>query len=325
MKTSNIKGLLSKYGIIVVLFIMIVVLSIFKPQFLSSNNLLNVLTQCSIFGIMALGVTPVIIARGIDLSLGSLVAFSGLVLGSLAQTVDATGKMYAHLPQLPVFVPIIVGILVAMLCCGFSGFLVAKTGIPAFIATLGMTTIVRGAGLIYSSGKPLTGFTPSLLKLGGSVGVIPVPVIIYAVMIVITFVLLNYTRFGTNAYAIGGNVNAAEVSGVNIKMGIISVFAFCGFMCGVAAVVFAGRVQSVHPGAATGYELTAIAATTIGGTSQSGGIGTVWGAVVGALVLGVLRNGMTLLGIDAYWQQIVEGSIIIGAVVIDMRKTAVKK
>lgn len=325
MKGLNLKQMLSKYGIIAVLFMMVIIISILKPQFLSQSNLLNVLVQCSIFGIMALGVTPVIIAKGIDLSLGSLVAFSGLVLASLAQIATAGDKMYSGLPQLPIIIPIAACLLVGMLCCGFSGFLVARTKIPAFIATLGMTTIVRGAGLIYSGGKPLTNFSPALLKLGGNIGVIPVPVIIYGVMIIITWVLLNYTRFGTNAYAIGGNINAAEVSGVNINKAIISVFAFCGILCGVAAVVFAGRVQSVHPGAATGYELTAIAATTIGGTSQSGGIGTVWGAVAGALVLGVLRNGMTLLGIDAYWQQIVEGTIIIGAVIIDMRKNTIKK
>lgn len=325
MKQANIKKILSTYGIVFVLLIMVMLISIIRQEFLSRSNLLNVLTQSCIFGIMALGVTPVIIAKGIDLSLGSIVAFSGLVLASLSQLGIASDKMFSGIPELPIFIPIIVCLLVGMLCCGFSGFLVAKTGIPAFIATLGMTTIVRGACLIYSGGKPLTNFQPALIKLGGTIGGIPVPVIIYIVCIVVTFILLNHTRFGTDAYAIGGNIHAAEVSGINISKSIIRVFAFCGIMCGVAAVVFAGRVQSVHPGAAKGYELTAIAATTIGGTSQSGGIGTIWGAVAGALVLGVLRNGMTLLGLDAYWQQIVEGAIIIGAVIIDMRKNAVKR
>lgn len=205
------------------------------------------------------------------------------------------------------------------------GLLIAKTHIPAFIATLGMTTILRGACLIYSKAKPLTYFQPALLQLGGTWRGISVPVIIYAICIVGTSILLNYTRFGTDAYAIGGNISAAEVSGVNIDAAIIKVFAFCGLMCAVAAIVFAGRVQSVHPGAAQGYELTAIAATTIGGTSHSGGIGTVWGAVIGTLVLGVLRNGMMLLEIDAYWQQIAEGTIIVVAVIIDMRKNMVRR
>lgn len=324
-KSIKTRQILSKYGIVFVLFILIIVISIIKPQFLSRNNLLNVLTQSSIYGIMALGVTPVIIARGIDLSLGSIVAFSGLVLASLSQVADASGKVYMALPQLPFIIPIVACLVVGTLCCGFSGFLVAKTHIPAFIATLGMTTILRGLCLIYSRGKPITDFQPAILKLGGTIGVIPAPVIIYIVCMIITYILLNHTRFGTDAYAIGGNICAAEVSGVDIDKAIIRVFAFCGAMCAVASIVFAGRVQSVHPGAATGYELTAIAATTIGGTSQSGGIGTVWGAVVGTLVLSVLRNGMTLMRIDAYWQQIVEGGIIILAVVIDMRKNAVRR
>lgn len=143
-------------------------------------------------------------------------------------------------------------------------------------------------------------------------------------MALITWILLNHTRFGKNVYAIGGNVHAAEVSGVNIKKNLVRIYAYAGIMYGVAALVFAGRVGSVHPGAATGYELTAIAATTIGGTSHAGGIGTVGGAIIGALILGVLRNGLTLLGVHAYWQQVVEGVIIIVAVVLDMRKNRKK-
>lgn len=238
-KQLNFKQILSKYGIVFVLVIMVVLTSIIKPQFLSSSNILNVLTQSSIFGIMALGVTPLIIAMGIDLSLGSIVALSGLVLASLSQISTASDKMYASLPQLPIIIPIIACLLVGMICCGFSGFLVAKTGIPAFIATLGMTTIVRGACLIYSGGKPLTNFQPVLLKLGGTVGGFPVPVIIYTICIIITYVLLNHTRFGTDAYAVGGNINAAEVSGINISKAIISVFCLlrnyvwccCGCIC----------------------------------------------------------------------------------------------
>jgi inositol transport system permease protein len=149
-----------------------------------------------------------------------------------------------------------------------------------------------------------------------------VPVIIYFLMIVASAILLNRTRFGKNVYAIGGNIVAAEVSGVNVSRNLILIYTLSGFLAGLAAVVFAARVGSVHPGAASGYELTAIAATTIGGTSHSGGIGTIWGAFVGALVLSVMRNGMTLLGVDAYWQQVAEGLIIVVAVIIDMRKNA---
>lgn len=318
-------ALLQKYGIILVLLVMIIGISILQPKFLSSTNLFNVLTQSSIFGIMALGMTLVITSKGIDLSVGSVLAFTGVIAASLGQVGTATTLFYPNLSDLPVIVPIAAAILVGALIGAVNGGLIAFTGIPAFIATLGMMTIARGATLLYTGGKPVSQLTPGMMFIGSKIGSVPVPVIVYAIMIAITWILLGYTSFGKNIYAIGGNIKAAEISGVNVKKNLVFIYGFMGICSAVAALVFAGRVGSVHPGAATGYELTAIAATTIGGTSHYGGIGTVWGAVVGALVLGVLRNGMTLLGIHAYWQQIVEGCIIIVAVVIDMRKNARKK
>jgi inositol transport system permease protein len=322
---ATAKALLGKYGIILVLLFLIIVISIAQPKFLSPTNLFNVMTQSSIFGIMALGMTLVITSKGIDLSVGSVLAFSGVVAASLAQLSTATTPYYADLPQLPFIVPIIAALAIGSLLGAVNGGLIAFTGIPAFIATLGMMTIARGAALIYTGGKPVSQFVPGIMKIGGKIGDFPVPVIVYIIMIAITWVLLGYTSFGKNIYAIGGNIKAAEISGVNVKKNLVLIYGFAGLCSAVAALVFAGRVGSVHPGAATGYELTAIAATTIGGTSHYGGIGTIWGAVIGALVLGVLRNGLTLLGIDAYWQQIIEGCIIIVAVIFDMRKNAKKK
>lgn len=318
-------ALLQKYGIILVLIVMIIGISILQPKFLSSTNLFNVITQSSIFGIMALGMTLVITSKGIDLSVGSVLAFTGVIAASLGQVSTATTIIYPGLTDLPVIVPVAAAILVGALIGAVNGGLIAFTGIPAFIATLGMMTIARGATLLYTGGKPVSQLIPDMMFIGSKVGPVPVPVIVYGIMIAITWVLLGYTSFGKNIYAIGGNIKAAEISGVNVKKNLVMIYGFMGICSAVAALVFAGRVGSVHPGAATGYELTAIAATTIGGTSHYGGIGTVWGAVVGALVLGVLRNGMTLLGIHAYWQQIVEGCIIIVAVIIDMRKNARKK
>ncbi|OHE66664.1 MAG: sugar ABC transporter permease [Treponema sp. GWB1_62_6] len=312
-----------KYGIVIVLILMILGLSIAEPAFLSSVNIFNVLTQSSIFGIMALGMTFVIISKGIDLSVGSILAFAGVVAASLGQLSSATGKYFPNLAEMPVIVPIAAALGIGALMGAVSGLLIARTRIPAFIATLGMMTVARGLALIYSSGKPVSTLIPSLTALGGKVfNVLPVPVIIYFLMIIISSILLNKTRFGKNIYAIGGNITAAEVSGVNVSKNLVWIYTYCGLLAGLAAIVFAGRVGSVHPGAASGYELTAIAATTIGGTSHSGGIGTVWGAFVGALVLAVMRNGLTLLGVDAYWQQVVEGLIIVVAVIIDMRKNA---
>jgi len=316
---------LKKYGIVFALILLIAGISIAEPKFLNPTNIFNVLTQISIYGIMALGMTLVIIAKGIDLSVGSILAFAGIVAASLGQVATATTKFFPNLGELPVIVPILAALAIGALIGGINGGLIAYTGIPAFIATLGMMTMARGATLMYTTGKPITQFTPDFLFLGGKIGIVPVPVIIYILMALITWVLLNHTSFGKNIYAIGGNTKAAEISGVDVKKNLLLLYAFCGLMSAVAAIVFAGRVGSVHPGAAVGYELTAIAASVIGGTSFDGGLGTVGGAVIGALVLGVLRNGLTLLGVQAYWQQILEGMIIIVAVIIDMRKKAKKK
>ena len=325
LKNSGSKEILQKYGIVFVLILMIIGISILEPAFLSSSNIFNVLTQSAIFGIMALGLTFVIISKGIDLSVGSILAFAGVVMASLAQTAEATGKYFPELGVLPVIIPILVALIVGALSGAVTGTLIAKTHIPAFIASLGMMTVARGFALIYSDGKPISTLSPSLTRLGGKIfGFLPIPVIIYFIMIAISMVLLNKTRFGKSVYAVGGNIKAAEVSGVNVSKTLIMIYSYCGLLAGLAGVVFAGRVGSVHPGAATGYELTAIAATTIGGTSHSGGIGTIWGAFVGAMVLAVLRNGLTLLGVDAYWQQVTEGVIIVVAVIIDMRKNAKK-
>ncbi len=318
--------IVKKYAIIFVLLLMVIVISILQPAFLSRINIFNVLTQASIYGIMALGMTFVIVAKGIDLSVGSVLALAGVIAASFAQTADANGKYFPGLAEMPLIVPILVALIVATTCGCINGFLIAKTKIPAFIATLGMTTVARGFALIYTEGKPVSTLIPEVSAIGGRIfDVIPVPVIIYFVFIAISWILLSSTRFGKSVYAIGGNIQAAEVSGVNVSKNLIMIYGYCGLLAGVAAIVFAGRVGSVHPGAATGYELTAIASTTIGGTSHSGGIGTIWGAFVGALILAVLRNGLTLMGVDAYWQQVVEGVIIVGAVVIDMRKNAQAK
>ncbi len=319
------QGILSKYGMVFVLVIMFIILCLVNQNFRTLNNFINILTQTSIFGIMALGMTLVIISKGIDLSVGSVLALAAVVAASLGQTSAATSKLFPNLPQMPLIVPLFVALLIGGLCGAIDGWLVAFTGIPAFIATLGMTNIARGAALLYTGGKPVSTLLPGFKYIGSArILGIPMPVIIFILMIILTAILLNHTRFGKYIYAIGGNMDAAVVSGVNVKKILIWVYAYCGILTGVAAIIFAGRTQSAHPGAASGYELTAIAATTIGGTSQSGGIGTVWGAVVGALILAVMRNGMTILGVQAYWQQIVEGLVIVVSVIIDMRKNARK-
>ncbi len=322
---NHLRDVLTKYGIVFVLIVMIVLMSIVKPSFRTMNNVLNILTQCSVYGILALGMTVVIISKGIDLSVGSILALCAVVAASLGQSSSTATKFFPNWPELPIIVPILAALLIGGICGAINGGLIAFTGIPAFIATLGMMTICRGFAYIYTSGKPVSTLVPSFKFIGqGRLLGIPMPVVIYLVMIVITKILLSNTRFGKRTFAVGGNINAAEVSGVNVKKILLWVYTYMGLCAGVAAIVSTGRMVSAQPGLASGYELTAIASTTIGGTSQSGGIGTVWGAVVGALVLSVMRNGMTILGIHSYWQQIVEGMVIIIAVILDMRKNARK-
>lgn len=322
---KDVMDIFKKYGIIFVLIFMVAGISILRPNFMTPTNLFNVLTQSCIFGIMALGMTLVIVSRGIDISVGSILAFAGVVAVSVGQAATAGSKFYPNLGEVPIIIPILIALAIGGLLGAVNGGLIAYTGIPAFIATLGMMTIARGFALLYTSGKPISTLTPSFTALGGKLGFVPIPVLIYLFVIIITWILLNNTSFGKSVYAIGANIKAAEVSGVHVKRNLTLIYAYCGMLAGVAAIVFASRAGSVHPGAASGYELTAIAATTIGGTSHAGGIGTIWGAVVGALILSVLRNSLTLLSVNPYWQQIIEGAIIIVAVIVDMRKNAKKK
>lgn len=325
-RNKLVKEIIGKYGIFVVFVLMVVAMSLASPVFLTAKNLMNVVRQVSVIGLISLGVTLVIISKGIDLSSGSVLAVAAVVAASLGQHPDWTQKMFPNLPALPIFVPIAAALLIGLACGAINGTLIAKTGIPPFIATLGMMVSARGLALLYTDGRPVSSLTDSFQFLGqGYLGGIPVPTIIYIAMVFVTYVLLNHTRFGKNIYAIGGNVHAAEVSGVNVKRNLIKIYAYAGMLAGIAGLVLAGRVNTGQPGMGVSYELDAIAATTIGGTSHSGGIGTIGGAFIGAMILGVLNNGLNLLGVSAYWQQIIKGVIIVTAVVVDMRKNNKKK
>ena len=327
MNKEKTKKIISKYGIYFVLLIMIIIMSFLSPVFLTSKNLFNVIRQISVIGLVSLGVTLVIISKGIDLSSGSIIAVAAVVGASLGQTAEWSQRMYPNLPQLPVIIPIIAALLVGVLLGAVNGTLIAKTGIPAFIATLGVMVSARGIAQLYSDGRPVSSLTDSYQFMGQGYlfGYIPIPVVIYLGMAGITWVMLNHTRFGKNIYAIGGNVHAAEVSGINVERNLIKIYAYAGLLAGLAGLVLSARVNTGQPGMGLSYELDAIAATTIGGTSHAGGIGTIGGAIVGALILGVLNNGLNLLGVNPYWQQVLKGVIIVSAVVIDMRRNKGKK
>jgi ribose transport system permease protein len=295
-----------EFGTLFGLIVLCIVLWILTPRFLTVPNLLNVAQQTSINAIIAVGMTFVIISAGIDLSVGSIVAFSGMVLASVLHA------------GLPVPIALLIGLAVAIVCGLANGLLVTLGGIPPFIATLGMMSVLRGAALLYTKGRPITGFSESFRFLSKDIFHIPFPIIIMAVVYIIAHFVLTRTKLGRYTYAIGGNEEAAVLSGVNVKFYKTMVFVVCGMMCGIAAIILTARLNSAQPIAGFMYELDAIAATVIGGTSLMGGEGKIRGTLIGALIMGVLRNGLIILGVSSYVQQTVIGSVIIIAVLFDV-------
>jgi inositol transport system permease protein len=311
----------SKYGIFLIFAVMILVASMLSPAFVSSTNLINVVRQMSIVGLIALGVTGIIVSAGIDLSSGSVVGLTAVVAASMAQMPDYAAAFYPGL-HLPLIVPIVAACVVGALVGLINGSLVAKARIPPFIATLGTFTAIRGAANLYTGGRPISNLTDDYNFIGqGDVFGAPVPIIILVVMAIFTHILYAHTKFGKYIYAIGGNEQAARVSGINASRYKMLIYVYAGFLAGLAGLVVSSRIGSGQPGLGVGYELDAIAAAVIGGTSLSaGGIGTVAGTIVGALIIGVLNNTLDLMNVSAFWQQIVKGCIIVGAVIIDQLK-----
>jgi inositol transport system permease protein len=280
---------------------------------LNKQRLVVMILQVSVVGIIAVGVTQVIITGGIDLSSGSVVGMTAMMAASLAQTSDFARAVYPSLTDLPVVVPIAVGLLAGLAAGLVNGSLIAYTGIPPFIATLGMMVTARGIAKWYTRGQPVSMLSDSYAFLGTGAN----PVIIFLGVAVIFHVALRYTRYGKFTYAIGANVQAARVSGINVGRHLIFVYAIAGLLSGLAGIVTSARAISGQAGMGVMYELDAIAATVIGGTSLSGGVGRMTGTVVGTIILGVVTSGFTFLRIDAYYQEIVKGMIIVAAVVAD--------
>jgi inositol transport system permease protein len=286
-------------------------------SFLSSpTRLFLMVLQVSVIGLLAIGVTHVIITGGIDLSSGSVLGLVAVVAASLAQSSDATRAVYPSLLGLPAFIPIAAGIIVGGLCGLINGSLIALTGIPPFIATLGMMVSARGVAEYYTTGKPISNLTSSFNFWGSGW----MPVIIFLFLAAIGHIMLSYTKYGKYTYAIGGNESAARISGINVKKYKIYIYTFAGLLAGVAGVVHSARVQNAGSSMGLSYELDAIAAAVIGGTSLTGGVGRIPGTIIGALILGLMKSGFTFLGVDAYIQEIIKGIIIVGAVVTDVMK-----
>jgi inositol transport system permease protein len=281
---------------------------------LNPARLQIMILQVSIVGIIAVGVTQVIIIGGIDLSSGSVVGASAMILMSFAQVSTYTRAMYPALTDLPVIVPIAVGLACGLIAGLINGLIIAYTKIPPFIATLGMMVSARGVADWYTKGQPVSFPTDSFASISEGIR----PVLIFLVIAVIFQIIMRFTLYGRRTYAIGSNESAARVSGINVERHQVLVYTIAGILAAVAAIVLCSRNLTAQAGMGFGYELDAIAMTVIGGTSLSGGRGSIVGTVLGALIFGVIISGFTFLRIDAFYQEMIKGAIIVGAVIQDV-------
>ncbi len=307
----NVSFIMKRYGISVGFLFIIVVFSILSPDFFTSTNVLNIIRQSSIHGIIAVGMTFVILTAGIDLSVGSIVALAGVLCAG-----------FEHLKWSLILI-IIVTLLVGSLIGLVNGLVITKGRVTPFVVTLGMMSIARGLALIYSKGYPISGFGPSFRFIGaGYILDIPLPIFIFIASILIAAVVLRQTRLGRYTYAIGGNEETVKLSGIDSDTYKTIAYVLSGLASALGALVLTARLNAGEPIAGTGYELDVIASVVIGGTSLMGGRGGVWGTLIGALLIGTINNGMNLLGISSYFQLVVKGLIIIGAVLLDrLRET----
>jgi ribose transport system permease protein len=291
------------------LFVLGVVFTILSPYFFSANNLLTVATQTAVIAIIAVGQTYVLITGGIDLAIGSNMALAGMIAG------------LAMRAQVPVPLAVFMGLATGAISGGVSGALVAFGRLPPFIATLGSMTVVRGLALTLTQAIPISGLPKgfTIWGTGATLG-IPNPVIVMVLLVVIFAFILAKTKLGRHVYATGSNFEAARLSGVNTKKVLLSVYIFSGLLAAFAGLIMAARIISAQPAAGDGYELDAVASSVIGGTSTMGGEGSVAGTFIGAFVIGVLRNGLNLIGVSPFIQKIVIGVVIVGSVFFDKIK-----
>lgn len=297
------------WALLIALLLIGIVMTFAHPAFLTTPNLINVARQISINGILAVGVTLVLLTGGVDLSLGSVVALAGVVAATFAQGGDY-----------PMFVAVAAGIATGACCGAVNGVVVTQGRVPSFIATLGMMTAARGLALVVSDGRPISNLSPGFTRLGGDLAGIPIPVIILGVIALLVSVVLKHYRLGRHIYAVGGNPEAARAAGIRVGAIGMVVYTACGALAGVAGLVLAARITTGQPNAGVGYELDAIAAVVIGGTSLSGGVGRIGGTILGVLLVGVINNGLDLMNVSSYYQAIVKGVIIVGAVWLDRNR-----
>jgi ribose/xylose/arabinose/galactoside ABC-type transport system permease subunit len=305
---TGVNILMRRYGIGLVMLLMIVILSIVSPAFRTRDNVLSVLLQVSINGILSMGMVFVMIAGGIDISIGSMLALTSSVAGMvLLQTGSIT-------------LTIIISIFATAMAGFMNGLLVAKFKMFPFVVTLATQLVFRGIGYFVTGGYAHSIEVPGfkIIGTGRLFGVIPYPIIIFLVVVSIAYIILHNTKLGRYCYAVGGNINAATASGVNVPWTLIATYMISGICCGIAGIIMTSRINASQPNSGIGYETDAIAACVIGGCSFAGGIGTIPGTVIGIIIIGLIYNGMNLLGISSYWQTIMKGLLIVAAVMLDM-------
>jgi ribose transport system permease protein len=305
----DFKKLAVKYKSVIGFLLLCVIISFVTPRFLTVSNLRNVLTQVSVNAIIAIGMTFVILNNGIDLSVGSILAITGAIAAYLMKS---TGNIL-----ISIVVALVVGTVIGVL----NGLLITKGRLQAFIATLATMTIFRGVTYVFTNGNPISGLDENFTFLANNklIG-IPLPVVFMIIILVIAFYVLNETRFGRYLYALGGNEDSARLSGIATDKIRVLVYGISGFTAAVSAIIVTSRIGSASPNAGTGFELDAIAAVVLGGTSLSGGEGSVTGTIIGAMIIGVLNNGLNLMNVNPFYQSIVKGAVILLAVLLDKKE-----
>ncbi|MCB7305583.1 ABC transporter permease [Bariatricus massiliensis] len=314
-KTGKKSFLRENIAIIGGLLVLCVFLTFMSDSFLTQSNLMTLLRQMTNNVFLTLGVMMCIIIGGIDISVGSVFALGGTV---------AAG-MIAHY-NMPIAVSILIGLLAGAACGAFNGFFVSVVKVPAFIATMAMLNIARGISYLMTNAEPIRCTEKAFTKLGtGRLGILPLPVIYAVVWIVIVWLFLNKTRMGRYVYAVGGNIEAAKFSGINIKVVQFTVHTISGFLAAWAGIVMAARMYSGQPAVASGWEMDAVAASALGGVSLMGGSGSVVSAMIGVMIIGVLKNGLNLMNVNSFWQLIIQGLVVLAAVSVDMVKQRTQK
>ena len=334
MSTTNIKKVteyLSQHAIYVFLILLIIVIAFINPNFLSLVCLRDILLQSSTRVIIAMGMFCILLTGGVDLGAGRVIGFAAVLSASMLQTSDYARRFYPNMPQIQLIIPILIAVAAGILVGLLNGTIISRFSVPPFIATLGTQVIVYGITSIYfdlppNSSQPIGGLRKDFTALGsGAVFGIPVIIIVAIAFAAVTWIIFNKTRFGKNTYAIGGNRQAAEVSGINVKLTLLVIYTIAS-----ACFAFGGVLEAARTGGATNnygnmYEFDAIAACFVGGVSTTGGIGTIPGVLAGVLIFGVINYGLTFIGINPYWQYILKGIVIVLAVAFDIRKYIAKK